>query len=301
MPITKFKGTGVALITPFHKDGRIHFKSLENLLEHVITNKVDYLVPLGTTAESATLTKDERSAVLGFVKEINNKRLPIVYGLGGNNTQEIIGQIRNTDFENIDAILSVCPYYNKPTQKGIYQHYKMIAMASPVPVILYNVPGRTGTNMTAETTLALAHDIENIIGIKEASGNLEQCMMILKDRPKDFLVISGDDALTYPLIALGGEGVISVVANALPKEFAEMVRMALQGKYASARDLHFKLMEVIPLLFQEGNPSGIKAALNILGICPDHLRLPLVHVSKTLYNQLSVQLKHITENVSIPG
>ena len=299
MPLKKFIGTGVALITPFHKDGRIHFKSLENLLEHVIESKVDYLVPLGTTAESATLNKDERSAVLGFVKEINNKRLPIVYGLGGNNTQEIIDQMRNTDFENIDAILSVCPYYNKPSQKGIYQHYKMIATASPVPVILYNVPGRTGTNMTSETTLALAHDVENIVGIKEASGNLEQCMMILKDRPKDFLLISGDDALAFPLIALGGDGVISVVANAFPKEFSELVRLALKGNYTEARELHYKLMEIIPLLFNEGNPAGIKAAMNILGICPDHLRLPLVNVSKNLYSQLSIQIKNIHDKVSI--
>jgi 4-hydroxy-tetrahydrodipicolinate synthase len=299
MSLEKFTGTGVALITPFHKDGRIHFKSLENLLENLIESKVDYLVPLGTTGESATLNKDERSAILGFVKEINNKRLPVVYGLGGNNTQDIIDQMRNTDFENIDAILSVCPYYNKPSQKGIYQHYKMIATASPVPVILYNVPGRTGTNMTAETTLSLAHDVENISGIKEASGNLEQCMAIIKDRPKGFLMISGDDALAFPLIALGGEGVISVVANAFPKEFAEMVRLAMQGDYSNAREIHYKMMDIIPLLFNEGNPAGVKAALNILGMCPDHLRLPLMNVSKNLYNQLSSQIKNIHEKVSI--
>lgn len=286
----QLRGTGVAVITPFHKDGSIDFKGFEKLINRLITNKIDYLVILGTTGESATLTKDERMAVLDFAIDITNNRVPVVYGLGGNNTQEIINCIKETNFDNIDAILSVSPYYNKPSQKGIYQHYKLIASASPVPVILYNVPSRTGSNITAETALSLAHDIKNIIAIKEASGNLEQCMQIIKDRPKDFLVISGDDLLTLPMIALGGDGVISVVANAFPREFSDLTREALKGNIEKARELHYKLMDIINLLFIDGNPAGVKAALNILNVCSDSLRLPLVNINKTTYNKLSVLL-----------
>ena len=287
----KLKGTGVALVTPFQKEGSIDFKSFEKLIEHVIKGGVEFLVPLGTTGESVTLTKDEKNAVLDFVIEINAQRLPIVLGLGGNNTQEIIDSIKHTDFEKVDAILSVSPYYNKPTQRGIYQHYKMIASASPVPVILYNVPGRTSSNISAETTLALANDVENIIGVKEASGNLEQCMEIIKNKPKDFLVLSGDDALTLPLISLGADGVISVVANAFPKDFSELTRQCLEGNFDKARKLHYKLTEIISLLFIEGNPAGVKCALEILKISPSNLRLPLVNVSKATYNKMATLIE----------
>ena len=283
----KLKGTGVAVITPFHKDGSIDFKCLGKLIERLITNNVDYLVVLGTTGESVTLTKDEKMAVIGFAIETVDKRVPVVLGLGTNNTQDVINCIKTFDFEGVDAILSVSPYYNKPSQKGIFQHYKIIADASPVPVILYNVPGRTAVNITAETTLKLAQEIENIIGIKEASGSLEQCMQIIKNKPENFLVISGDDALTLPIIALGGDGVISVVANAFPKDFSEMVHHALIGDFKTAREIHYKLIDIIENLFVEGSPAGIKAALDILKICPENLRLPLVKVSKTTYNKLS--------------
>jgi 4-hydroxy-tetrahydrodipicolinate synthase len=289
----KLKGTGVALVTPFRKDGSIDFKGIENLVEHCVTNKVNFLVPLGTTGETATLNKNEKTAVLDFIIETNNKRLPIVYGLGGNNTQDIVNCIHETDFSGIDALLSVSPFYNKPSQKGIYQHYKMIASAVPVPLILYNVPGRTGSNMTAETSLSLAHDLQNIIGIKEASGNIEQMMQILKSRPKDFLVYSGDDALTLPSIALGADGVISVAANAFPKAVVELNNLALKGQFEKARDLHYQLIDIFNLLFVEGNPSGIKAALNIIGICSDSVRLPLTTVSKATYNKMAVLVNEL--------
>jgi 4-hydroxy-tetrahydrodipicolinate synthase len=282
----KLKGTGVALVTPFRKDGSIDFKGIEKLVEHCVENKVNFLVPLGTTGETATLNKNEKTAVLDFVIETNNKRLPIMYGLGGNSTQDIVNCIHETDFSGIDAVLSVSPYYNKPSQKGIYQHYKMIAAVVPVPLILYNVPGRTGSNMTAETTLSLAHEVKNIVGIKEASGNLEQMMQILKNRPKDFLVYSGDDALTLPSIALGADGVISVAANAFPKQVVEMGSLALKGNFEKARELHYQLIDLFTLLFVEGNPSGIKAALSMVGICSDSVRLPLTAVSKATYNKM---------------
>ena len=283
----KLKGTGVALVTPFHKDGSVDFKGLEKLVEHVIKNGVNYLVPLGTTAESVTLSKDEKTAVQDFIVEVNSKRVPIVLGIGGNNTQEVINCIKKTDFDDVDAILSVSPYYNKPSQKGIYEHYKLIASASPVPVILYNVPGRTGSNILAETTLSLAHDVKNIIAVKEASGNLEQVMQIIKNKPKDFLVISGDDALTLPMIALGADGVISVAANAFPKDFSDLVHQALKGNFEKAKELQYKLIDIINLLFVEGNPAGVKAALNILKICSEYLRLPLTEVSKPTHNKMA--------------
>lgn len=283
----KLKGIGVAIVTPFHKDGSIDFKCLGALIERLIKNNVDYLVALGTTGESVTLTKDEKMAVIGFVVETVDGKVPVVLGLGSYNTQEVINCIKTYDFEGISAILSVSPYYNKPSQRGIYQHYKIIANASPVPVLLYNVPGRTSVNITTETTLKLAYDIDNIIGIKEASGNLEQCMQIIKNKPEDFLVISGDDALTLPIIAIGGDGVISVVANAFPKDFSEMTHQALRGNLKIAREIHYKLIDIIENLFVEGNPAGIKAALDILKFCPDNLRLPLVRVSKSTYNKLS--------------
>ena len=291
----KFKGTGVAMATPFHKDGSVNFKGFKKLIEHLIAGKVEYLVPLGTTGESVTLTKDEKAALLDFVIEVVDKRVPVVAGLGGNNTQDVLRCLSEYDYSGIDAILSVTPYYNKPTQKGLYAHYKMICNESPVPVILYNVPGRTGCNMTAETTLNLAHDFDNIIGVKEASGNMEQIMSIIKDKPEGFVVISGDDGITMPLIACGAEGVISVVANAFPKDFSEMVRQSMKGNFDKARELHYRFSEIIPLLFAEGSPGGIKAVLNMMEICEDHLRLPLVNISKSHLNKLSAAIDKIHE------
>jgi len=281
------RGTGVALITPFHKDGSIDFKCLGSLVDRLIDNGIDYLVALGTTGESVTLNSDEKVAVLGFVVDQAEGKVPVVLGLGGNNTNEIINSIHGYDFDGVTAILSVSPYYNKPTQKGLYQHYKMIANMSPVPVILYNVPGRTASNISAETTLRLAYDFESIIGVKEASGNLEQCMDIIKNKPEGFLVISGDDALTLPMIAIGGDGVISVVANAFPGDFSALVNNALRGNLKLAREYHYKLIDIIENLFVEGNPAGVKAAMEIQGCCEANLRLPLTQVSRATYNKLS--------------
>lgn len=285
-----FRGTGVAIVTPFHKHGTVDFGSFEKLIEHLITNKVDYIVIMGTTGESVTLSKDEKNALLHFAVDTINKRVPLVIGIGGNNTQGIIDCIKATPFADIDGLLSVAPYYNKPQQRGLYLHYKHIASASPVPVILYNVPGRTSVNMTAETTLKLAHDFDNIFAIKEASGNLAQCMKIIKNRPENFLVISGDDILTLPLLAIGGDGVISVVGNAFPAEFSEMVRFGLKGDFIKARAIHYQLTGIIESLFADGNPSGIKAALTILGIVKNNLRLPVVKVNQTIYKQLESQI-----------
>lgn len=290
-----FKGTGVALVTPFHKHGTIDFNSLGKLIEHVITNNVDYIVVMGTTGESVTLSKDEKHALLHFTVDTINKRVPLVIGIGGNNTQAIIDCIKETSFEDIDGLLSVAPYYNKPQQRGLYLHYKNIASASPVPLILYNVPGRTSVNITAETTIKLANDFSNIVGIKEASGNLVQCMEIIKNKPKDFLVISGDDILTLPLLALGGDGVISVTANAFPAEFSEMVNLGLKGEFAKARNIHYQLSDIINTLFADGNPSGIKAALDILGLVPNTLRLPVVKVGRDVYNKLQAQINEFLE------
>lgn len=284
---SKFRGTGVALVTPFNKDGSINFKNFEKVINRCIDGKVDYLVPLGTTGESVTLNREEKNTVLNFVVETVKKRVPVVLGLGGNNTDEIVHQLSYMDLSQVDAILSVSPYYNKPSQAGLYQHYKTIAAACPLPLILYNVPARTGSNMLAETTLQLAENINNIIGIKEASGNLEQVMKIIQNKPKDFLVISGDDAITLPIIACGGDGVISVVANAYPRDFSDLVRYALEGNFEKARKLHYKLLDFIQTLFADGNPGGIKAALSIMNVCEDHVRLPLVGVNKTTLNKLT--------------
>lgn len=286
----KLKGTGVALVTPFHKDGSIDFKSFKKLIERCLEGKVEYLVPLGTTGESATLTVNERSAVIDFVIEITEKRVPIVLGLGGNSTQEVLNTIEEYTFEGIDAILSVSPYYNRPSQRGIFQHYKMIANECPVPVILYNVPSRTGSNIDAETTLQLAHDVPNIIGIKEASGNMEKVMNLISRKPKDFLIISGDDILSLPILACGGDGVISVISNAYPKDFSEMVRLALNGNFEKARKLHYKLLGITHDIFIDGNPSGIKGLLNVMDICSEHVRLPLTSVNKTIMNRFDVMI-----------
>ena len=289
---SQFKGTGVAIVTPFNKDSSVDYKSLGKLVNYIIKAGVEYIVVLGTTGESVNLTKEEKKLVVKYVIDTVKKRVPVVLGLGGNNTKEIVDSLKvKSDFEGIDAILSVSPYYNKPNQRGIYQHYKAIAEASPLPVILYNVPGRTSSNMTADTTLKLANDFNNIIAIKEASGNLEQCMKIIKYRPKDFLVISGDDNLTLPMIACGADGVISVVANAYPKDFSEMTRQILAGNVKEAQKLHYKLTDITEQLFADGNPAGIKAVLEMKDICKAHLRLPLVNVNKDTQKMLEKLVK----------
>ena len=280
-----FIGTGVAVITPFTESQAIDEKSLEQILNHLIFGGVEYLVMLGTTGESVTLSKSEKQQVIDIAKETIDGRVPMVLGIGGNNTAELLETIKHTDFEGISAVLSVSPYYNKPTQEGIYHHYIAIADACPVPVILYNVPGRTGSNISAETTIRLATH-SNIIGIKEASGNFEQCMRIIKDKPEDFLVISGDDAIALPSVSVGMDGVISVIANAYPKQFSEMIRLALRGNYEDARKLHYDLLNITQLIYTEGSPGGVKALMDIKGLCRNIVRLPLYKVSEQLYKKL---------------
>lgn len=279
-------GMGVALITPFKEDESIDFDALARLLEHLIQNGADYLVVLGTTAETPTLTEQEKEDIKTFVAERTHGRIPLVLGLGGNNTRNIVEHLQNNNFDAFDAILSVVPYYNKPSQEGIYQHYKAIAKASPLPVILYNVPGRTGVNMTAETTLRLARDFNNIIAIKEASGNITQMDDIIKNKPRDFMVISGDDGVTFPLITLGAVGVISVIGNAFPKEFSRMVRLALNGDFERALTIHHRFTELFSLLFVDGNPAGVKCLLNAMGYIENKLRLPLVPTRITTYEKI---------------
>ena len=283
-----FTGTGVALITPFRRQQEtVDFTKLEALIDHIITSGVDYIVALGTTSEAATMTPAERSAVQEFIVETVAGRCPVMLGLGGNNTLNITDTINRTNFDGISGILSVTPFYNKPNQRGLLAHYRSVAEASPVPVIMYNVPGRTGVNLSAETTLTLALECPNIIGIKEASGNLQQVMEILRNRPDGFRVISGDDALTYPMLTLGADGVISVMANALPKEMSDMVRLTMKGDLKKALPLHYRMLPLMNAIFEEGNPSGIKALLEIQSSITNILRLPLVKVSKPLYNKLS--------------
>ncbi len=283
-----FIGTGVALVTPFRRQqDTVDFTKLEHLIDNVISQGVDYIVALGTTSEAATMTESERSAVQEFIVETVAGRCPIMLGLGGNNTLNITDTIARTNFDGISGILSVTPYYNKPNQRGLLQHYRNVAEASPVPVVIYNVPGRTGVNLAAETTLTLAHECPNIIGIKEASGNVQQVMDILRQRPDGFRVISGDDALTYPLITLGADGVISVIANALPGDMSQMVRLALKGDLKKALPIHYRMLQLMNAIFEEGNPAGIKALLEIQGHINNVLRLPLVKVTKPLYNKLS--------------
>ncbi len=289
----KFAGTGVAIITPFKRDLSIDLEGLEKQIEHLIANGINYLVVLGTTGESVTQTEPEKEELVKFIIEKANKRIPIVLGVGGNNTQALVNEIKKTDFSQIDAVLSVAPYYNKPTQEGLYQHFKAIAEACPVDIILYNVPGRTCSNINAETTVRLARDFNNIVAIKEASGNFSQVMNIINDKPKDFIVVSGDDAITLPLMSIGVSGVISVVANAFPKEFSDMVQLALNNKFNEAEEIHYKLLELINYLFVEGNPAGIKATLEILGIIENNLRLPLVPVSEQTYKKLDELIQKI--------
>lgn len=284
-------GTGVAIVTPFKKNGSIDFVALKKLVNHLIAGKVEYLVVMGTTGESVTLSKEEKQAVIDCVVKENKKRLPLVLGVGGNNTSEIIKLIEKVDAKSFSAILSVSPYYNKPSQEGIYQHYKAISKASKLPIILYNVPGRTSSNITWETTIRLANDFKNIIAVKEASGSIDQCMKIISNRPKNFLVISGDDNLTLPIIASGGDGVISVVANAFPFDFSEMVRAALEDDMNTARKLHYKLMDFTDLLFADGNPGGIKYALSLMKISEPYVRLPLVEPNDKVKQKLKEILK----------
>lgn len=283
----KLGGTGIAIVTPFLVDGGVDFQGLEKLLNHIINGGVDYIVVLGTTGESVVLNPDEKVAVTNFVKEVVNGCKPIVLGIGGNNTLAVADMIKNTNLEGIDAILSVSPYYNKPSQEGIYQHYKMLSSTSPLPIILYNVPGRTSSNISAETTLRLASDFDNIIGVKEASGNMDQIMKIIQARPEGFLVLSGDDGLTLPMIHMGADGVISVIGQAYPKSFSDMVRYGLNGNQKVANELHYQLYNMLDPLYCDGNPAGIKAALKILGVCEDHMRLPLVKASESTYKKLS--------------
>jgi len=289
----KFQGTGVALVTPFTKDGAIDYPALAKLVEHVIENKVDFLVALGTTAETPTLSTEEKQAVLRFIIQQNNKRVPLVCGAGGNNTAAVIQQLQTWDWNGVDGLLSVVPYYNKPTQEGIYQHFKAIASATPLPIILYNVPGRTVTNMLPATTLRLAHEFKHIVAVKEASGNMAQCMELVQGAPADFAVLSGDDDLVLPQMAIGMHGVISVAANCFTKDFSQMVHLARQGQFEAAKGLHYRLLKGINLLFAEGNPAGVKCVLQEMGIVQDTLRLPLVNVSAATQTQIQDYLKSI--------
>lgn len=288
--MSKFGGLGVAMVTPFNEKGQIDFAGVERLVEHMIDGGVDYLVVQGTTGESPSLGIEEKRSLLDFIIEITKKRVPIVYGLGGNNTRVICDMMRSMDWTGVSGVLSVCPFYNKPSQAGMIEHYKQVANASPVPVILYNVPGRTGVNLSAASTLELAK-IDNIVAIKEASGDLNQIGEVLLKKPANFQVISGDDSLTLPLIAMGAEGVISVVGNAFPKIFSQMVNQALFGQVNEARVHHYQLLELMNLLFVEGSPAGIKEALKYRGICENYLRLPLLPVSastsEAIYRQMA--------------
>ena len=281
-----FKGTGVAIVTPFTSKGNIDNKGLKKLVNHLINSNVDYIVALGTTGEAATLNKEEKKEVVQLVLEYSNERVPVVLGLGGNNTSEVCNDFKLYDFKNISAILSVSPFYNKPNQKGIVEHYKQISNVSPVPIILYNVPSRTGSNLNSDTTLQLANEFKNIRAIKEASGNIEQCMRIIANKPKNFELISGDDNLTFPLMACGAGGVISVAAMVYPDKFSTMINHCLKGEFQKALKLHYQIMPVTDLLFADGNPGGVKEALNILGICEPYLRLPLYAPNKHVVESL---------------
>lgn len=284
---------GVALITPFKEDGSVDYPALMRMVDHLVQNGADFLCVLGTTAETPTLTTEEKREITRLVVERVNGRIPIMLGCGGNNTQAVIDSLKNDDFTGIDAILSVVPYYNKPSQEGIYQHYKAIAESTDLPIVLYNVPGRTGVNMTAETTLRIARDFKNVIAIKEASGNITQMDDIIKNKPENFDVISGDDGITFPLITLGAVGVISVIGNAFPKEFSRMTRLALQGDYANALKIHHSFTELFSLLFVDGNPAGVKAMLNAMGMIENRLRLPLVPTRITTFEKMRQILQEL--------
>lgn len=290
---TRLKGMGVALITPFKADESIDYEALLRMVDYIVQNNADYLCVLGTTAETPTLTEDEKKKIKQLVVERVNGKVPIVLGVGGNNTRAIVESLKNDDFTGVDAILSVAPYYNKPSQEGIYQHYKAIAEATELPIILYNVPGRTGVNMTAATTLRIAREFKNVIAIKEASGNITQMDDIIKNKPENFEVISGDDGIAFPLITLGAIGVISVIGNAFPKEFSRMTRLALQGDYANALKIHHSFTELFDLLFVDGNPAGVKSILNAMGMIENKLRLPLVPTRITTFEAIRKVLNQL--------
>lgn len=279
-------GMGVALVTPFKSNKEIDYPALKRVIDHVVDNGADFLVALGTTGETPALFPQEKRDIKKFIKDHVQGRVPLVIGVGGNNTYEIVKQLKEEDFNGYSAILSVVPPYNKPSQQGIYCHFKAIAEASPLPVILYNVPGRTGVNMTADTTLRLAREVPGIIGIKEASGNIHQIQRLLREKPDNFTVLSGDDGMTYPLMTLGAQGVISVLGNAYPKDFSKMVHLCLEGNYIEAVDYHFRFRDIIRLLFADGNPAGVKCVMNDMGIIENELRLPLVPVSESTASEI---------------
>jgi len=285
-------GTGVALVTPFKKDFSIDFEALQRIVNFSIDGGVEYLVVMGTTAENATLTQAEKEQVINAVIDINKGRLPLVLGVGGNNTMQVVEELKTRDFSAFEAILSVSPYYNKPTQEGIYQHFKAVAEASPIPVILYNVPGRTASNMLPSTVIRLAKDFDNVVAIKEAAGDMAQAMQLIKNAPKDFLVISGDDMIALPIVLAGGAGVISVIGQGFPKEFSEMIRLGLNKKVNEAFKTQYFLSDCIDMIFEQGNPAGIKQVFQALGIAENTVRLPLVSVDDSLGNRLNEFVKH---------
>lgn len=291
----QLRGTGVALVTPFTENGSVDVGALSSIVRHCLKGGVDYLVALGTTAESVTLTPEEKQLVLDTIVVTNNGILPLVVGIGGNNTYGVVQQLKTMDLSDFDAILSVSPYYNRPTQEGIYQHFKALSEASPLPIILYNVPGRTGSNMLPSTTLRLANDFDNIVAIKEACGNMFQVLELIEAKPKGFMVLSGDDMLALSIILAGGDGVISVIGQGVPQEFSSMVRLALDGKTKEAYAAHYRLQEVMNLIFEEGNPAGIKALLELIGQCSAKVRLPLVIASSQLKKKLSVFLYSLSK------
>lgn len=288
-----FRGLGIALVTPFTSDGQVDYKSLKRLVEYQIDNGADFLCILATTGETPCLTQDEKDKITQLVKDVNHGRLPILKGCGGNNTAAVVEELRTADWSGIDGILSVCPYYNKPSQEGLYQHFKAVSEASPLPVVLYNVPGRTGINLKPETTVRLANDCENIVAVKEASGSLEQVDEIIKNKPQRFDVLSGDDALTFSMVASGAAGVISVIGNALPKEFSRMIRLEFQGEYEPARKIHHMFTELYSLLFVDGNPAGVKALLHEMGFIENQLRLPLVPTKVSTLQKMAEILKSL--------
>lgn len=290
-----FMGTGVALVTPFKKDFSVDVEALKRIVDYVTDGGVEYLVVLGTTAETATLTAEEKELVINTIIEANAGRLPLVLGVGGNNTLKVVEELKTRDLSKFQAILSVSPYYNKPTQEGIYQHFKMVANASPIPVILYNVPGRTSSNMLPETVMRIANDCNNVIGIKEAAGDIVQAMRLIQHKPKNFLVISGDDMITLPMVLAGGAGVISVIGEGFPKEFSQMVRLGLERKVDEAYELHYKIMDSIDMIFEQGNPGGIKEIFKTLGLSENTVRLPLVNVNENLANKLDAFTKQLSK------
>jgi len=286
-------GTGVALVTPFKKDFSVDVEALKKIVAFQIENGINYLVVLGTTAEAATLTSDEKELVIQTVIEANNAKLPLVLGVGGNNTADVVAELQSRDFSKFTAVLSVSPYYNKPTQEGIYQHFKAIAEASPIPVILYNVPGRTASNMLPSTVIRLSKDFENVVAIKEAAGDIVQAMKLIQNKPKDFMVISGDDMITLPMVLAGGSGVISVIGEGFPRHFSQMVQLGLQRKANEAYALHYQIADAIDLIFEQGNPAGIKEIFKLLGLSENTVRLPLVSVDENLASRIAGFVKRI--------